>query len=837
MNPIYKFTLAADGGDEQQAFPVYRDDLAKDFELQTNEEFYRKKLSGKLTFVKDDYDFIVTQQFDTQFDIKIYISYNAGISWTLYWSGNFWKTDCKFDQDNKNVTVTPEVVDQYTDVLAGLEKEYNLTELAPEIRPINMDKRPMIQVYVPGQTVIGCFLSGMWWEQSCESVTDVQELTDTYFFSRNKSIRIAEISGTMSPVLPKMMTKEDVTTAFYEMSNGKYTLRYDRVLQAGDYVYYYEIVRNTDNLRMWYCVANLEVPPQDVVLSPVAGTGAIGDVSVYIHDMPVYARYVCDVDSALGINTHPIPDNDIVENNRNYQRVVGYNYPNRIWFSERLSVSPTQWGLYQPGQYYDTPDEPSIKKFYPVARNAWGAISIWFAYSNSDWYVESQFRKEYTLRDAYPLASVISVLLKQIAPNLTHFETPDYSQFFYNGNNPLLGINQTILITPKSNVISLGYDQPAQKAPITLKVVLDMLRDCFRCYWFVDEQNRFRIEHVEYFRRGGSYSGTPVVGRDLTVEQVMRNGKKWAFGTSQFQYDKPEMASRYQFGWMDDVTQLFDGNPIDIVSKYVNPENIEQIDVSQFTSDIDYILLNPNEISKDGFVLLAATGSDIQNVLQLNLNYSYSEIDGSFNPSDGEIALQTIRISDVRNLSLSQNNIGYYFYDCVVFDEGSNYLGTVNLTDEQKYSFSPVSILTTYPTAKWFGLNIYDGATHTELTMADVSDIVVTQTLRPQSYQLPYYNFVIDSVDYVLQNAYVAFVYLQQYYFWDMPAWKFRYNGNQLVAHGVKKLKTQTLKFPSLTDPNTLQLIKTDLGFGTIQKLSLNLSSRNANTTLKYDTE
>ena len=182
MNPIYKFTLAADGGDEQQAFPVYRDDLTKDFELQTNEEFYRAKLSGKLTFVRDDYDFIATQQFETQFDIKIYISYNAGTSWTLYWSGNFWKTDCKFDQDNKNVTVTPEVVDQYTDVLAGLEKEYDLIELAPEIFPINLDKRPMIQVYVPGQTVIGCFLSGMWWEQSCESVTNFQELTETYFF-------------------------------------------------------------------------------------------------------------------------------------------------------------------------------------------------------------------------------------------------------------------------------------------------------------------------------------------------------------------------------------------------------------------------------------------------------------------------------------------------------------------------------------------------------------------------------------------------------------------------------------------------------------------------------
>ena len=843
MNPIYKFTLSANGSEEQQALPIYRDDLSKDFELQTNQEFYRAKLSGKLTFVMDDYDFIKNQSFDTQFDVKIYISYDAGANWSLYWHGNFWKTDCQFDQDNKKVTLTPEVVDQYTEVLSGMEKEYNLIDLAPEIRQVKLDKRPMIQLYVPGQSVVGCFLSGMWWEQSCEPITDTNQLTDKYFFSLNKSIRIVEISGDMSPVLPDMMSEEDVT-GYWTMSEGGFTLHFGQTFEEGQFIYYYEIIRESDNVRLWYySTTSPIVPPHTVVLSPVAGTGALGYVTIYVHDMQVYGRYVCDVEMALGIHTHPIPDDDIVENNRNYRRVVGYSYANTIWFSQRFSATPTKWGLYQPGQYYDDPGLPpssGIKEFYPVARNAWGRISIWFSFGNYDWLVEQVFRKRYELKDAYPLASVISVLLNQVAPNLTHHETPDYSQFFYNGDNPLLGINQTIFITPKSNIIALGYDQPAQKAPITLKMVLDMLRDCFRCYWFVDEQNRFRIEHIEYFRRGGSYSGTPVVGRDLTVEQVTKNGKKWSFGTSQYQYDKPAMAARYQFGWMDDVTQLFEGNPIDIVSKYVNQDNIEQINVSQFTSDIDYMLLNPGEISKDGFVLLSAVGSNVEQTLQYSLNYNYSNSGstaGTLVPVDGVIATPIIDIFHVLNLVLSQNNLGYYFYNCDVFDKDGNYLGYYNFTDDEKYSFEPKSLLTVYPLAKTIGINIFNpaGIIHPELTPEDVQDVVVTQTIR--SYKLPYYNFEIDSVDHVLQNAYASFVYLQQYYFYDMPAWVFTYNGNQLVAQGVKKLKTQTLKFPSLHDPNTLQLIKTDLGYGTIQKLSVNLCSRNANTTLKYDTE
>ena len=70
-----------------------------------------------------------------------------------------------------------------------------------------------------------------------------------------------------------------------------------------------------------------------------------------------------------------------------------------------------------------------------------------------------------------------------------------------------------------------------------------------------------------------------------------------------------------------------------------------------------------------------------------------------------------------------------------------------------------------------------------------------------------------------------------------MPAPEYEINGVFLNAIGTKKLKNQSLRFPVLTDPNLVQLIKTNLGNGTIEKLSVNLSSRNANVTLKYDTE
>ena len=47
-----------------------------------------------------------------------------------------------------------------------------------------------------------------------------------------------------------------------------------------------------------------------------------------------------------------------------------------------------------------------------------------------DWILEEKARKAYTLRDAFPVASCISVLLNQIAPGITHAATAEYSQFY-----------------------------------------------------------------------------------------------------------------------------------------------------------------------------------------------------------------------------------------------------------------------------------------------------------------------------------------------------------------------------------------------------------------------
>ena len=75
------------------------------------------------------------------------------------------------------------------------------------------------------------------------------------------------------------------------------------------------------------------------------------------------------------------------------------------------------------------------------------------------------------------------------------------------------------------------------------------------------------------------------------------------------------------------------------------------------------------------------------------------------------------------------------------------------------------------------------------------------------------------------------------YWVYDLPARNVNINGADTFAFSIQRNKKQTLNFPSITDPNPMQLIKTSIGTGQIEKISINLSSRMNKITVKHDTE
>jgi hypothetical protein len=241
-------------------------------------------------------------------------------------------------------------------------------------------------------------------------------------------------------------------------------------------------------------------------------------------------------------------------------------------------------------------------------------------------------------------------------------------------------------------------------------MIFDMLRDCFRCYWFI-ENGKLRVEHIYYFMNGKTYGTNPGVGIDLTSKVVTRNSKAWSFASSAYKYDKHETVGQYTFGWMDEVTPFFKSSPIEILSGYVNKETVNEITINNFTSDVDYMLISPGECSQDGFALLGPVIESGEKVLPL--------------------------VSHVKD-----------------------------------------------DTCK-------------------------------------------------LQNGYLSFERLREYYYYDLSGTHFRVDGEEGYAY-AKKLKKQEVSFPCLYDPDMQKLIKTEMGDGQIEKLTINLSSRVANATLKY---
>jgi len=733
MTPKYRFFLQiGEDGTKQTVRPNYKDDLTLDYELETNQRFYRAKLSGKINFVRADYDIINNAPFDSEFFLYIEKSDDWGQTYNQYYKAKFMKTDCTFNDDDKLVTVQPKTIDQYNDVLAGLEKEYNLIELAPQIEFLTIRKRPLIQIYVPGDSIVSCFLGGTNWEQDANATTDQNALIQTYHFALCNILKEIQITSHGSPaVISGLYTGRMATGASANVFEGKLYPE----LNVNYYIYItqqridglpfgavvVEIRKQSDDTAMFRYIKSTTLPfdTLEFDLTAVEGSGATGTMHADMKSYNIYARYLCDVEKIDDLNTYPLPADDIVDNNRNYRRAIGYAI-DVAFISNNFSDTPTEWGLADSGKYFEPPYSIYGQTFYPIARSTWRYASLWFGFYLMDWILEKKARKAYTLRDVFTLSSCINVLLKEFAPGITHEATPEYSQFLYNTNNPISGKSFKLLISQKSNIINGEYQTPAQKAPITLQQIMTMLRDIYKCYWYI-EDGKFKIEQINWFRNGGSYGYSPIIDYDLTQLENVRNGKKLAFAMSEYSFDKVDMPERYQFEWMDDVTTPFEGLPIEITSKYVTAGKIEEINISNFTSDIDLMLLNPGAISSDGFALFAAV-----------------------TPSGGG------------------------------------------------------------------------------------------------QLELPFTRQTVEDVEYYLQNGYLAFINIQPtYWVYDMPARNFKINNAQSHAMGgIERKKKQTLNFPAgTTDPNPMQLVKTYIGNGQVDKLSVNLCSRNIKATLKYDTE
>ncbi len=609
--------------------PNYSEGISLQSKRQSGERFRRTELSEKLVFQGDDYAWIVAQPFDTKFVIHM----DTG---TMTWDGVFWKTDCEFDADDKTCAVQPDPYDYYKAVLDGYEKEYDLVKLAPATFPIGMTRRNILQIYAMsngvGDKVVTNVLGGTTWEQdiavSYTEVTHSKLVNDWHFakLKEQEGYSIAEggrydgfYSGELSTQLGLSKTQftgnnyilnlwlESGNQGLYLCSGLSATFAPDAILDG--------------TLHRQYIGPAQNVFPPDYVALGTDGSTTATAVSTVI-----YARLLC----GERMTGYERSQEDIVEFNLNYLSA----YPNiahaynaqymdyEFIISTAVQDSPTPYGKNSVGKYFVRPTAYLGSEYIPFAKSTWSPFSTWIWAAEA---IVDQDSDAYTLNDAYTIESAINILLGQITGDSgkpVTFAIAD--SLFLNGDSPLR-TGRKLFISQLSNVKKTYYQNAAQTGKITLRQILDMLRDCFHCYWHIDSNGAMHIEHVSWYMKGGTYSTdsrTPAA--DLTQMVHPRNFKTWDYGQNTYGFEKVSLPERIEFSFASSQTEPFNGLPIQYQSGYVKKGQIEKVSVSNFYSDVDWLISGASGTGDDGWVVmdvLDSSGTYTSVVLSMDMSW------------------------------------------------------------------------------------------------------------------------------------------------------------------------------------------------------------------------
>lgn len=628
----YSFT--AYGSERQEMHPVYKDDLAINYQKEgSNNRFLRRKLSASISFIREDYDYIMSFDFETTLRLVILKSVNGG-DYEDYWMGGFTRLNCTIYHDDRRIEVNPETEDGYKRILDKYDNEWNLAELAPEVERVTYYQRPLLQVYVWNTGVVQNIVGGISWETDTDDTTYQSSLTSKLHFGlvgRYVEWEITGVSATSGTerytgslknqyalpidVATELTRLTCVRTGNYVVISGyMYNIGSDTTMWQESYIF--QFYNSAGTYLNGFSVAN--------TTSNAIGTHS-GITIKEISSLSIYARYLvaADSDSKTPSGMYKIPTDDpfVTWSSTNYRFIQPVSEAAVAWgvhTCSRYSEYPTKYGRVSESVekeydnarlYYLPPDD--TQDWIPFSQSKWGAISYWLDADVYDVSTDLNLRHPVVCRDAFPLWSCIEKLAQRIDPRLSFKNTSVYSQFLYAPANPIthtLNDYNGLCVTQITNVSRGEYTQAAQNCTASLKWFFDMLRQVFACYWWVDDEYRIHIEHISYFLNGGGYSTSAnnrLVTIDLTTAYNHRNNKRWDFELGSCTFDKDEQVSRYEYEWSMGGTDVFNGDAIQVLIRDNDNEKKEDVSVSHFITDIDYVIGAPDEISKDGWLLMA----------------------------------------------------------------------------------------------------------------------------------------------------------------------------------------------------------------------------------------
>jgi hypothetical protein len=151
-----------------------------------------------------------------------------------------------------------------------------------------------------------------------------------------------------------------------------------------------------------------------------------------------------------------------------------------------------------------------------------------------------------------------------------------------------------ITISQKSDVIQPTSSNAATIGMLNFDKITQIWATMFNCYWFIDNLNRVRVEHISWFNK--------ILAFDTTIApNAIYNVAK-----RQFTFDKSKMPRFEKFIFGEQRTTDMAGSQIFYNSLCVNQDsknNTEENNISFVSTDLYFISQSPSEINPQGFVL------------------------------------------------------------------------------------------------------------------------------------------------------------------------------------------------------------------------------------------
>lgn len=846
--------------------PIYGDDIKKETTLSESMSYYKTSVSGTFSFVGSDLNYIISKPLHIDIDftaVKRSIRNNDEFN-HIYFQAKFKRADCSFSEGIANATIT--AWNREDDIEKLAKKQIDLKKDKLPTHSVVLTKRPVIQVYkFKSEKITNIYGGGSYYEEdiAIEAPTS-EELTTKFGFMgfalKRGSINVVgaantDIDGEYVGGLSVTAFDDggNVTGKVYSPSRGyeanvNYT--YKKVPGGGLFQYSYTIYASIINIdtgeKLYEGYKEHDTggganPPGFSVANP---SNPADTCVVYLFtEETLFGRVMIDTKPTGAVN---ISASDIAGLSRNYRYAYPLDLADNIIFSTQMSQDPTEWGQDNANDYFVA---PTVQSGFvcPLFRDTWDAGSYWLRYDSTIEDVERKWRNTFRLNTAYKIDDVFKSFISKYASD---YSMGFASKYFNSTINPINGeVRQNILITPASYVSNGEFSRPIKTAPIEFEKLIGWLQDVFNLRWAVVPNALFggynmEVEHLGYYVNGGSYDKqADNVSVDTTALIDPRTCKSWAWGQASYEYNLSSDWSEKRMTWSADVGDVFNGN-MSLIDAIADPDSVSEVSVDGLTPDIDLMLLLADDYDNDNMAIIVAndmnilTNPDKSFVLPHDVNrriYKFSENSKFINSTDTLVIRGEAKGQTGPELAVK--------YEILVYkqDKADNIkrLATIVIPPNTTTTLA-INITGVTPNDYiWLQtqgiMNSTGGIRIDAITVDSVCEVDVDPITS-------------DGATRYVQNSRAAFANSMRTHFIDnVPTKKADVNGTIMDMNTIERSKKQKgVVFPvpaenvngaSAGDPDPTEMIKTAIGVGKIEKMSVNLLSNVIEADLSHDPE